>query len=54
MMRSGAGPWRSTGAPVRLIQNVVNPNALAPIASQPLEETKPMRGGGTRNRSSAS
>ena len=40
----GAGPWRSTGAPVRLIQKVVKPNALAPIASQPFDDTQPCPG----------
>ena len=47
MIRSGGGPWRSTGAPARLIQNVVNPNAFAPIASQPFDDTKPIRPAGT-------
>ena len=42
-MQSGAGPCRSTGTPARLIQNVVKPNALAPIASQQFDDTKPMR-----------
>ena len=35
----GGGPWRSTGAPARLIQNAVKPNACAPMASQPFADT---------------
>ena len=43
MIRSGGAPCRSTGAPVRLTQKVVNPKALAPMASQPLDETNAIR-----------
>ena len=46
-MRSGLKPMRSAGAPLRLIQKTWKPKALAPSASQQLEETKPMRRGST-------
>jgi hypothetical protein len=40
-------------APVRLIQNVVKPKDLAPIASQQFDETKPMRERGSWSWSTA-
>src|SRR5690606_14634991 len=41
-MRSGATSMRSRGAPERFTQKTRKPKALAPIASQPLDETKVM------------
>src|SRR5207244_2157582 len=48
MAKSGAGAWRSVGSPSRLIQKVVNPNAFAPAASQPFDETNAMGAGKRR------
>src|SRR5580765_1974840 len=54
MTWSGATPSASTGAPVRLIQKVRKPKALAPEASQQLLDTKPIADFGTRSFSTAS
>ena len=47
MIASGFGPWRSSGAPARLTQIAVKPNALAPTTSQPFDDTKPIKVKGT-------
>src|SRR3989304_5190316 len=38
--RSGLGPRGSSGAPVRLIQQTLNPSLLAPTTRSELDETK--------------
>src|SRR5262245_5841730 len=54
MTWSGSTPSASSGAPLRLIQNVRKPKDFAPHASQPLLETNPIAAFGTRRRSTAS
>src|SRR5438093_3101432 len=51
---SGRGPCRSSGDRLRFTQKLVNPKALPPATSQPLDDTKPIRMGKSFRWSTAS